>query len=431
MTNPFYILEIEKRDFMNFVDGIIINLLYVLFPILVYLIFISYKNNVENQEKEQETVLSLVLITSLYLILRFDKIYDLKFCIVLCNLPLLISYLKNLKYTNVILSVGIIFYYYKFYDFNLYMLILEYSLYYVVYRNRKKNQLAYPYLINRFVLIKSFILSFQEFVFIRNYNTFSKSFLYILSLMVSFYIISYFVFYLLDHVEQILNLNRTLKELEREKVLRNSLFKLTHEIKNPIAVCKGYLDMMDTKDSKKIEKYLPILKSEISRTLVIMDDFLDYSKIKINKDIIDINILIEDTLDSLNYLFKKNEIILNQNLDEEEIYIDGDYNRLKQVLINVFKNAIEAKKKKMQISLSSKIKNKNFILEIRDNGIGMDEETLSRVYETFYTTKKTGTGLGVAISKEIIERHGGKMKYTSTLGEGTTVYISLPIYEEV
>ncbi len=413
---------------MHFIDGIIINILYVLFPIMIYMIFISYK---KDHSLGNNIILSIMLVTSLYFIIRFDNLYDLKFCIVLCNIPLLISYLKNLKTTNIVLSMGILFYYHQFYHFNFYMLMIEYFIYFFVYVVVRKNKLNYRYLINSFVLIKSFVLSFQEFALLQNYHTFFSSFLYVLFLMLCFYCISYVVFYLLDHVEQLLNLNNTLKELEKEKVLRSSLFKLTHEIKNPIAVCKGYLDMMNTNDLVKIKKYLPIIKSEINRTLVIMDDFLDYSKIKVEKDIIDMNVLIEDTLEALNYLFKKNNIVIKSDLFDDDTYVNGDYNRLKQVLVNVFKNAIEAKKEDMIIKLHTKVMKDQFVIEICDNGIGMDSETLSKVYDTFYTTKKNGTGLGVAISKEIIELHHGKINYESEFGKGTKVTIQLPIYKEI
>ena len=75
------------------------------------------------------------------------------------------------------------------------------------------------------------------------------------------------------------NPNMTLKELEQEKQIRESLFKITHEIKNPITVCKGYLDMFDVEDKKKSEKYVSILKDEIKRVLVLLEDFLSINKI--------------------------------------------------------------------------------------------------------------------------------------------------------
>ncbi len=412
---------------MSFIEGIIVNLLYTIFPIIIYLILKSSSKSIKDEQTDN-IVLSLLLISSLYLILRLNHFYDLKYCIILCNFPLLISYLKNLKTTSIILSLGIIYYYHQSCNFSLPLVTIEYLIYYFIYIVINRKEIKYSYLINTFILIKAFILSIQEFYIIRNYHSFINSFLYILILIVGFYIISHLVFYLFDHIKQILNLNSTLKELEKEKVLRSSLFKLTHEIKNPIAVCKGYLDMLNSKDQKKLDKYLPIIKSEINRTLVIMDDFLDYSKIKVNKDIVDVEYLIEDTLKSLKYLLKKNNVSLKKDLIEDEIYIEGDYDRLKQVLINIFKNAIEAKKDDMIICLNTRIKNKKLIIEIIDNGIGMDKETLSKVYETFYTTKKNGTGLGVAISKEIIELHKGSIKYDSWLGIGTKVTIKLPLY---
>ena len=81
----------------------------------------------------------------------------------------------------------------------------------------------------------------------------------------------------------------------------------------------------------------------------------------------------------------------------------------------------------MTIWLSTKKLKNQLVITIRDNGIGMDAESLERVSEMFYTTKQKGTGLGVSLSKEIIELHGGSMQYESTFGKGTKVTIRLPL----
>ena len=113
----------------------------------------------------------------------------------------------------------------------------------------------------------------------------------------------------------------------------------------------------------------------------------------------------------------------------DEIYIEGDYDRLKQVLINLIKNSIESIKKDdiglIKLKINYTFKKVCIILE--DNGIGMNKETLKRIGEPFYTTKKNGTGLGVKLSKEIVELHNGKIIYESKLGKGTMVKIFLPI----
>ena len=211
-----------------------------------------------------------------------------------------------------------------------------------------------------------------------------------------------------------------------EKVFYESLFKITHEIKNPLAVCKGYLDMFDANNISKSNRYAGIINEEINRTLSILNDFSSASKLKINKEPIDIDILIDDVCDEMKFVFK-NKIDLNVKLLNKEIYINADYNRLKQVLVNALKNSYESIDKNGIINVTSKIRNNNYYLTITDNGCGMDKDTLKRVGDAFYTTKKKGTGLGVCLSKEIIKAHDGNMIYESKKGEGTTLRIMIPI----
>ena len=104
---------------------------------------------------------------------------------------------------------------------------------------------------------------------------------------------------------------------------------------------------------------------------------------------------------------------------KDEIYIEADYNRLKQVLINIFKNSIESGASIIKVEIIDDM------IKISDNGSGMDFETLSRIKEPFYTTKKSGTGLGVPLSIEIIEAHGWNINYESKMNVGTNVIIKM------
>lgn len=240
---------------------------------------------------------------------------------------------------------------------------------------------------------------------------------------------SFIILYFLNKGEKIVDFNNSLYAIEKEKELRASLFKVTHEIKNPIAVCKGYLDMLDPNDQKKCIKYIPIIKGEINRTLVLMDDFLDYTKIKIEKEELDLVMLLEELDSALKPLFHERKIATNYNIPYEELYMEADYNRLKQVLINIFKNAVEAKdgsKEKSIIEVVVKDLGKDVSIKIKDNGIGMTKEDLDKVGQMFFTTKKKGTGLGTCLSKEIIKLHDGNITYSSKKNEWTEVNITLP-----
>ena len=123
-----------------------------------------------------------------------------------------------------------------------------------------------------------------------------------------------------------------------------------------------------------------------------------------------------------------NRITIKYHENTNEIYLNGDYCRLKQVLINILKNSVEAIPNTGTITINTYQKSQNYYIEIADNGIGMDKDTLDHISEMFFTTKVRGSGLGVALSKEIIKAHNGSIKYNSTLGKGTKVTIKFPIY---
>lgn len=403
------------------------NIIFILFPFLVYLLFSAYQKNLS--KKEDSLFCSLALFTSLYLLLRFQNGNLCTSANVLLDIPLLIGYLKGKKKTCLILSFVLGWFKIQALKYPMLFILLEYLTYYVVYAFVVKKRLMLSGVIDIFVLLKSFFYSMTVFFFVYPKEPFYRNFTEVLLSMILFYATGYLILYVIEKGEDIISLNQTLKELEKEKTLRNSLFQITHEIKNPIAVCKGYLDMFDPSNPEKTKKYLPIVKREIERTLVLMDDFLDYTKIKIDPDIMDIYYLMEETALELQPLFKEQKIDFQAMIPDDELYYYGDYNRLKQVLVNLFKNAIEAKDPKRPLHMEASIKKNGDIVEImiRDTGRGMDEETLSHMSEMFYTTKQHGTGLGVALSFEIIARHHGTMTYHSVLGEGTTVIISLPI----
>ena len=184
--------------------------------------------------------------------------------------------------------------------------------------------------------------------------------------------------------------------------------------------------MFDSKDTIKKKKYISIIKEEINRTIILLKDFSNFSKLKIKKKNVLINKFLNDICDEAKFLYKNN-IVVESFIDPNAINIKIDENRIKQVLINAIKNAKEAIEKDGIIKISSKVKKRFYEITIIDNGSGMDSETLRQIGTPFYTTKKEGTGLGVCLSKEIIEAHGGIIKYKSKKNQGTTLIIKIPL----
>ena len=368
---------------------ILISVVILIFPIIVYLFYCTYNNNLNKEQSK--LFLDISILSSLYLLV----IYDSKF-IIFYNIPLIFAFMKKRTFVSIIITTIILF------SLNFSVInIAEYIIYFIIYFFYKKNILCL------FLIIK--------FIFNNNFLT-----------SILFVIITYLVLFLYKKGEDIIKLHMNIKELEKEKQLRSSLFKITHEIKNPIAVCKSYLDMFDINNKDHI-RYIGILKEEMDKILLLLQDFLSMNKIKIEKEILDINFLLEDIVNQFEPILKDKNIKFIHNICEEEIFVEGDYNRLNQVFINIIKNSIETINDKGVIKLDYEI-DRNFKIIIEDNGCGITEDQIEKIKEPFYTTKKNGTGLGVSLSIEIIKAHNGKIDYIP-LKKGLKVIVELPINE--
>ena len=188
------------------------------------------------------------------------------------------------------------------------------------------------------------------------------------------------------------------------------------------------LDMFDVNDKAKSDKYVNIIKTEIDRTLTLLNDFQQFTKITIEKKNFDLNLLLEDVKAAISPLSNKYKVEVDfQTENSLEIY--ADYNRLKQVMINIIKNGIEASegRKHSKILITSYIDNGKLYFIVKDNGVGMKKEIMEKLTVPFCTTKQTGSGLGICLSNEIINAHGGRLKFDSKVGYGTTAKVILPI----
>lgn len=411
---------------MILVEELFFNLMLVMFPILIYFVYKCYNQIFIN--KYNFLMLGIALFTSVYMCFKYGEVGEYNTILLFCNIPILIAYIKKEGIIGMLLSLIVVLYAYVNLESNIYILLLKYIIYYIIYYKYKKD-MNIQYFLSIVFVIQGFFLSFEYFFVGNLINSWIIIKLLIIILLI--YLAIILSIYLLKLADSITTLYSNIKMLEKEKQIKESLFKITHEVKNPIAVCKGYLDMLDLNNQDKINRYIPIIREEIERCLNIMTDFMQFSKIKLNKELVDINLLLDDIYDSFKLINKFKNITLEYYENEEEIYIEGDYNRLKQVLINLIKNSAESIAKKGNIVIKTKSDMNNFEIFVIDNGCGMSKETLNKIKDIFYTTKEKGSGIGVSLSNEIIKAHGGNLDYSSELGKGTSVKITLPILKKV
>lgn len=410
---------------MDIYISLFLNITFIIFPLCLCLICIS--NSQKLDEKTNTIYLDLALITMCYLISNLvDKGSFLG--LYLLNVPLVLAYKNKRTITSIIISIILVLYYDKLFPINIIFFIVEYSLYFLInliFQKKKINDIGSIVII---AATKSLILN--NLIVYSNIEYKSKWFLNFSSII--FICLTVLTIYLFKKTEENLIFKRKFLELEHEKELRNSLFQITHEIKNPITVCKGYLDMFDVNNIEHSKKYIPKIKNEIDRVLILLEDFLSIKKLKIDKDIMDINMLVEDISENFKDIFMGKQIKGIFDIDQNEVFINGDYNRLSQVLINVVKNSIESLDKPTKIIKISTTINKNYAkIIIEDNGKGMNEEELNKICKPFYSTKSSGTGLGLYLSNEIIKEHNGSMMYESKENIGTKLTICLPIKKDI
>lgn len=208
---------------------------------------------------------------------------------------------------------------------------------------------------------------------------------------------------------------------------------IAHEIRNPMTALKGFIQLL--KGSIQNEDhalYFNVITSELKRIESIITEFLILAKPQAimyeEKNVVKI---MQDTMDLLHAQANLDNVQMHLKCEGGIPLIYCEPNQLKQVFINILKNAIEVMPDGGNVYVSIKPKgDDHIIVSLADEGIGMTEDKLKRLGEPFYTTKERGTGLGLMVSYKIIEEHKGKIEVESEEGRGTTFHLTLPIRQQ-
>lgn len=220
-----------------------------------------------------------------------------------------------------------------------------------------------------------------------------------------------------------------LRRTEKLSVVGELAASVAHEIRNPLTSLKGFVQLFrsEAKDEKQLAHY-DIMLNELDRINHIVGELLILAKpqkISVSKQ--SINNILNDVLSLLETQAHMNNVNIVFKATEE-LEIVCSENQLKQLFINIVKNAIEASKEQDDVTITLERKNNEEIfIAVEDKGVGISEEFLTRIGEPFYSSKEKGTGLGLTVSMKIVEQHGGKINFKSEKNIGTRVEITLPI----
>ncbi|MCM3092938.1 MULTISPECIES: PAS domain-containing sensor histidine kinase [unclassified Cytobacillus] len=221
-----------------------------------------------------------------------------------------------------------------------------------------------------------------------------------------------------------------LRRTEKLSVVGELSASVAHEIRNPLTSLKGFVQLMQLEDEKH-QFYYQIMQEELDRINHIVGELLLLAK---PQDICFTKADVQKILFNVISLLKTEATMHNVQIEfllKSNVYmIECEPNQLKQLFINIIKNAIEASKEGGKVTVTLLEEDQQLTILVKDNGCGMSEDRLNRIGEPFYSSKEKGTGLGLTVSFKIVQSHNGSIHFNSEKGKGTEAVIKLPVKKQ-
>lgn len=407
---------------------ILYHVLIVIFPIHIYY-FLAIRNNGSSKGLQGKllgmTILILLLTMSFPVSYANGFIYDFRI------IPLMVSFVYIGFFQGLSTILTMMVYLSLFGELNLPIFLVNYTIFTLIFYLLSKK-------FKSFTLKKKLITMSAVFwilTFTRSITLINKGELDHLYIMAFFSTITWVTLMLailhIENLRQQILLQFELRRSEKLNVISQLAASVAHEVRNPMTTINGFLQLlkMDDNLTNKQRSYIDISLTELTRAQEIINDYLSLAKPN-NKaeQVVNISKELNKIIELMTSYTNIQNILVTSTI-EDNLFIRGNTDEIKQVFINIIKNGIEAISSNGKLHINAIAENNEALIIIKDNGGGMTKDQLSKVGTPFYSTKEKGTGVGLTISFQIIAQMKGKIDINSVVGKGTTFLIKLPLYE--
>ena len=405
---------------------VLYHVLIILFPILFYYQFLNngaIGNTTKVNFRFLVTLLVMLFCTMSFPIEVTDgSYYDQKV------IPVILAFLYGGWMTGLAVMASMLYYLFILGENNFLVMVLNYSIVTVF--------LVFSTKIYRNMTLKKKILSISILLVVISITR-ALSFMYrgesdeiFLAMIVSLitWVSLVTAIMIIENLTMQMQLQHELQRSEKLKVVSELAASVAHEVRNPMTSTRGFLQLMSEDDnlSSAQKRYIEISIEELDRAQSIIQDYLSLAKPnKQGMDRINISQELKHVIQLMSTYTAINNTAICHKIDEG-LHIKANKGEMKQVLINLIKNAIEAIDKGGTVTVNASSSRGTVLIEIIDDGMGMTPQQVAKLGTPFYSTKDKGTGIGLTISFQIIELLQGKIEVKSETGKGTTFTIKLP-----
>lgn len=235
---------------------------------------------------------------------------------------------------------------------------------------------------------------------------------------------------LIQDLSQVIELEEELLRSERLAALGKMAAGVAHELRNPLSSIKGLAVLLKSKFSETSHdrETADILVGEVERLNRSIGELLDYARPeKLRQEKVDLKIIIQKAISLIRIDAEETGVKIEIYYNKDSSFVLADQDKLNQVFLNLFINAIQAMEQGGMLKIHTFTHNGEVVCRVEDTGCGLGEDSQPKVFDPYFTTKPDGTGLGLAMSAKIVEEHGGTIEFQSEKGVGTVVTVRLPI----